>query len=174
VNEKCNADVTQKALPEKRREEKKDIEVTNVTSSVVAEAPPVESSGLVFAMQAGTWDMPAKHLAEYVATYRFDAKSELLKAALWLRDNKERRPRTATGVKKFLTRWLNRQDGATQPARAEYKPPSQRKKDPEIEFNCQIGSMRKVAREQNWPDDKIRHATEVIRKRVFGEEPAHA
>lgn len=63
-----------------------------------------------FPMQADCWWMPAKKLAEYTADYPWPVEPELRKAAAWLRENRKRRPRSPTGVKQFLTRWLNRHD----------------------------------------------------------------
>ena len=66
--------------------------------------------GIVFAMQAGCYHLKTSELASYAATYAFDVRAELLKASLWLRDNKSRRPRSVRGVRSFLTSWLNRTD----------------------------------------------------------------
>jgi len=111
-NAKGNALIVTSALPkeEKNREEKSINEVSKDTSCSEQSSKPVGDSGFVFATQNGAWHLQEKKLAEYVATYRFDVKPELLKAAQWLRDNTSRRPRTGTGVQKFLTRWLNRRD----------------------------------------------------------------
>jgi uncharacterized protein YdaU (DUF1376 family) len=70
--------------------------------------PSDDDSGFLFAMQSGTYNLPKARLSEYKATYPFDVETELNKASFWLRDNKNRRPATATGIKKFLTGWLNR------------------------------------------------------------------
>jgi hypothetical protein len=114
-NEKHVTDVTQNVLPEKRREEKS-LEVSKDTSCDEQSSPPSNDSGFVFATQTGPWHLPEKKLAEYVATYGFDVRPELLKAAQWLRDNKSRRPRAPVGMKKFLTSWLNRVDSRKPPS----------------------------------------------------------
>ena len=93
---------------EKRREES--IKASKDAFSAEQSSPPDGDSGFVFAMQGGPWHLPDKKLAEYVATYSFDVHGELRKAAQWLRDNKARRPRSASGVQRFLTSWLNRVD----------------------------------------------------------------
>jgi hypothetical protein len=103
---------TESAL-EKRREEKSIKEVSKDTSSDERCSPPSDDSGFVFALQGGVWHLPEKKLAEYTSTYKFDVRQELLKASQWLRDNKPRRPRTGSGMKKFLTSWMNRVDSRT-------------------------------------------------------------
>jgi len=114
--------------------------------------PGEESSGLVFAMQSGVYDMPESKLAAYVAVYRFDVRQELLKAALWLRDNKPRRPRTTTSTKRFLTAWLNRHD--------EKQKPSQQlggriKNDEKLEAELKRAGEIKRKREQELRDGKV-------------------
>jgi len=85
LSEKCPPDNRTKPGPEKRREEESINEVSKDTSSDEQSSPPTGDSGFVFALQDGSWHLPEKKLAEYVATYQFDVRSELLKAAQWLR-----------------------------------------------------------------------------------------
>jgi hypothetical protein len=106
----------QKGGLEKRREEKSIKEVSKDTSSAERCSEPADESGFVFATIGGTWHLPEKKLAEYVATYRFDVRKELLKAAQWLRDNRDRRPRSSKGMAKFLTSWMNRVDDRIKPS----------------------------------------------------------
>jgi hypothetical protein len=109
---------------ERKGVEWKGEEGSGVESSVITKvittgeqkcSPASTDSGFVFAKQSGVWHLPEKKLAEYVATYKFDVRQELLKAAQWLRDNKARRPRDGTGIQRFLTRWMNRHDGTIKP-----------------------------------------------------------
>ncbi len=92
---------------EKRREESK--ESTNVDSSASSSRTPPAGSGFVFATLSGQWELPARKLDDYQATYadRLDVAAEMRKAKQWLADNKSRR-KTARGMKSFLTGWLNR------------------------------------------------------------------
>ena len=96
---------------EEEEERKEKNEVLRTSSSQQVDEPSssiVEDEvGLAFALQSGVHHMKAKEFAEYVATYKFDVRAELMKAALWLRNNKSRRPRSSTGMRSFLTRWLN-------------------------------------------------------------------
>jgi uncharacterized protein YdaU (DUF1376 family) len=82
--------------------------VATCDDSKPSSPPSDDDSGFLFAMQSGTYNLPKARLSEYKATYPFDVETELNKASFWLRDNKNRRPATAMGIKKFLTGWLNR------------------------------------------------------------------
>lgn len=79
-------------------------------SHAAPDDPPNGVLDFAFPMQADCWWMPARKLAEYTADYPWPVEPELRKAAAWLRENRKRRPRSPTGVKQFLTRWLNRHD----------------------------------------------------------------
>jgi hypothetical protein len=71
---------------------------------------PSTKSEFGFPVRGGkTWYLPLKKLEEYRDTYResLDVDAEFRKAREWLRDNSSRR-KTATGMPKFLTSWLNR------------------------------------------------------------------
>lgn len=118
-NAKGNAASVTSALPRREEKRRDNIELSKDSSCVEHGSAPAcgsQDSGFVFAMQSGAWHLPERKLAEYTSTYKLDVRREILKAAQWLRDNKERRPRTGTGVQKFLTRWLNRADNGTSPS----------------------------------------------------------
>lgn len=123
---KGNAETVSGALP---REEKRREDINTGTTNVVLvgnELPTAngatktkqepESSGIVFAMRSGVYDLDERKLAGYVAAYRFDVRRELMKAALWLRDNPHRRPRAKSSMQAFITRWLNRHDDRAKPS----------------------------------------------------------
>lgn len=86
------------------------------TGIAIDKSKESESSGIVFAMSSGTYDLSEQKLAGYVAAYRFDVRRELMKAAIWLRDKPHRRPRTKSTMQAFLTRWLNRHDDRGKPS----------------------------------------------------------
>lgn len=86
--------------------------VANATGPVSDRArQSADGEGFEFPLVSGTWRLSDAKLAEYRKTYQWDIDPELRKAAQWLRDNRERRPRAGTGTVKFITRWLNREDG---------------------------------------------------------------
>lgn len=78
--------------------------------------PPLADGGesMTFPLVNGNWPLGAERLADYRAAYGWDVEPELRKAALWLRDHRDRRPRSARGLWSFLTRWLNRADDVRQ------------------------------------------------------------
>ena len=91
---------------------------TSVESSALQ--PVVAASRVEFTLPLSTgtlWSLPGRTLDAYHATYgdRLDVRHEVQKARQWLMDNKARRPRSATGMKSFLTRWLNRASDRAQP-----------------------------------------------------------
>lgn len=126
TSDKCPGDNRTETGPEKRREEKSiNTGITNVIlvdnelptgSEVKKPSKEPDSSGIVFAMRSGTYDLDERKLAGYVAAYRFDVRRELMKAALWLRDNQHRRPRSKSSMQAFITRWLNRHDDRAKPS----------------------------------------------------------
>lgn len=116
--------VTQ-ALPEKRRVEKSIKVDTNVsTCGDPAGSPPQSAdathSEFGFPTRNGqTWYLPNRKLEEYRDSYgdALDLPAEFAKAREWLRANKLKR-KTATGMPKFLTGWLNRACDRAPPAAA--------------------------------------------------------
>jgi len=94
------------------------IEVLNSTScdAPLESSPTVDgkdekSSEFSFPLKTGKlWDLPQRKYEEYVATYgdHMDVSFQLRKAKEWLMVNKPKR-KTASGMKRFLTGWLNRQ-----------------------------------------------------------------
>lgn len=76
--------------------------------------PPLADGGeaMTYPLVAGSWRLSAERMAEYRVAYPWDVLPELRKAALWLRDHRDRRPRSARGLYQYLTRWLNRADDA--------------------------------------------------------------
>lgn len=57
---------------------------------------------------SGEWTLPQSKLTEYVTAYpSLDVKSEMRKAVQWCIDNPRNR-KTASGMFRFLTGWLNR------------------------------------------------------------------
>jgi len=61
-----------------------------------------------FPCKSGTWCLPADKLAQYRSTYpTLDVVSEIVRARQWCIDNPLRR-KTACGMPRFLTSWLNK------------------------------------------------------------------
>lgn len=113
-NDKGNAtsnatsNVTVTHREEKRREDMNASPNGEASLQPSVASPP---SGVNFPLSKGTlYDLPQVKLDEYLATFadRLDVCFELRKARQWLMDNKSRRPASATGIKRFLTSWLNR------------------------------------------------------------------
>jgi hypothetical protein len=87
-------------------------EVTNVTSSQQRGAAGIPS-GKVFVLPLTggcSYRVPGERIDEYRAAYSWDVSAEVAKAALWLKDNPARRPKTHRAAAAFLTRWMNRRD----------------------------------------------------------------
>ena len=110
VSRKCPDDNGTKAGPEKRREEKR--RTTDTTTNVVVSGAPSETttngSEFWFPLKdSKRWNLPSAKLDEYRGCYAFDVELELRKACQWLKDNPHKR-KTAGGMKRFLTSWLNR------------------------------------------------------------------
>jgi hypothetical protein len=86
-------------------------EVSNDTSS--QQAPPAGINGHVFVLPLTggcSYRIPSERITEYAAAFKWDVRAEISKAALWLKDNPSRRPKTHRSAAAFLTRWLNRRD----------------------------------------------------------------
>jgi hypothetical protein len=115
-NGKSNGTVTplRNDRVEKSREENNKVDTNVSTCDDPAGTPPINgkqpSSSYGFPLRGGkTWYLPIRKLDEYRDTYAdsLDIDIEFRKAREWLRDNPPRR-KTATGMPKFLTGWLNR------------------------------------------------------------------
>lgn len=65
-------------------------------------------SDFVFPLVSGTYRLPQEKVKEYREAHTFDVEAELRKIALWLKDNKQKRNRGSTGLRKRITAWLNR------------------------------------------------------------------
>lgn len=149
--------------PEKRREEKSNIEITKVISCADHSDSAPQDGGFVFAMQTGPWRLPAAKLDEYQATYQFDVPGELRKASQWLRDNKDRRPRSPTGMKKFLTAWLNRKADKTPGS----VPVAPRKKDKHLEWENLRSRLVKSWRASGASEDEIEQRCDAAKEKFF-------
>lgn len=110
-----NAEVTQEALP--REEKRRVIEDTSTNVEVALHVPHAapQTSEFSFPLVSGhIWQMPQLVADQYMATYAeyLDVRKEFAKARHWLMEpkHKARRPKSATGMRKFLTSWLNRAD----------------------------------------------------------------
>jgi hypothetical protein len=97
--------------PEEKRRE--DIEESSNEDSFVAKrasSPPSGGSEYYFPIKGGQiWTLPLKKLDQYQANYgdRVDLDGEFRKAKQWLIDHTDRR-KTASGMPRFLTGWLNK------------------------------------------------------------------
>lgn len=89
----------------------------------VTATPPSEFTFPTTGKGSKTWTLPATKLAEYREAYpSLDVDVELRKARQWCRDNPAKR-KTAGGMLRFLTTWLNRAQDRGGGARA--SPPGQ-------------------------------------------------
>lgn len=112
-----NAPSVTKALPEKRREEKR-LNTLTTSYEVVSTVPcskqePVAYAEGSYATAGGKEvQIEQRHVDRWVKTYgdRVDVRHELAKIQAYLVANPQKRPRNAGGVVKFITNWLNRTD----------------------------------------------------------------
>jgi hypothetical protein len=101
-----------RSAPEGSRVELSRVELRKEPAS--AGSPPsrklANGSGERFAVAGEkTWELPEEKLAEYREAFPgLDLAAEFRKARLWLDEHRERKPRSGTGVQRFVTRWLGR------------------------------------------------------------------
>ena len=113
-----NAPSVTKALPEKRREEKRRVIEPPAGVSLSRTSGTTTAGRTEFGFptaNGGTWYLSTIKYEQYADTYAdLDLDLELQKARQWLRDNKQRR-KTPGGMTAFLTKWLNRCTDAAGP-----------------------------------------------------------
>ncbi len=108
---KSNVTVTLRNAPEQSREEKSIIEASASCSEPSSEPPPA----LIFPIipkskgALAEWSLTQAKLAEYQESFPdLDVMAHLRAARQWCLDNREKR-KTATGMGRFLTTWLTKE-----------------------------------------------------------------
>lgn len=120
VTETLPSDGNKTVTREEKRREEKNIASTNVDAcSEPAEPASKPSSPAVVLFdvcgKTKTWPLTEAALADYQSAFpHLDVGGEARKAALWCRNNPERR-KTAKGMARFLQSWLERAQNGRRP-----------------------------------------------------------
>ena len=152
-NAKTVTDVTQKPLPEKRREEKSNTKKSLKKDSCpeVPQSEPSEPPVLVFPTvgNPSVWNLTQSKVDEYHETYPdLDVLAECRKAKQWTIDNPANR-KTHGGMSKFLNGWMSRAQNSSRPSSALITHSRPSDGDP----RGNIAVMNAVAAKLNFGDD---------------------